>query len=135
MAEPVGFAASIVTLLDLTKQVLEYIHDAYHANKEREEILHEVRSTQQILLELKEKSNEEKWTDVMKVVNMPQGPLQRLESALMSLAKGLKPSSSGLKTAGKALIWPFKKKEYQEILGSLERSKSLLALALQKDLM
>jgi hypothetical protein len=135
MTEPVGFAASIITLLDLSREVLEYIKDAYHANKEREEIFLEVTSTQDVLLQLQQKSTQEKWTDITKVLSLPQGPLQRLERALNGLVKGLKPSNSRLKTIGKALTWPFEKKEYQEILSSLERSKSLVTVALQKDLM
>ena len=135
MAEPAGFAASIITLLDLAKEVLEYISDTYHASKERNEIFMEVKSTQEILTQLKEKSTLEKWADITKVLDLECGPLQRLERALRSLIKGLKPSNSRLKTLGKAMNWPFEKKEFQEILSSLERSKSLLMLALQKDLM
>jgi hypothetical protein len=71
----------------------------------------------------------------MKVLATPQGPLHRLETTLKHLVKGLKPSSSRLIKTGKALAWPFQKKDCQEILSALERSKSLLTLALQNNLL
>lgn len=135
MVEPVGFAASITALLDLAKKVVEYITDAYHASNECNEILIEVTCNQEILLQLQQKSKQEQWADIIKVLDMKHGPLQRLEKALKSLVRCLKPSNNHLKTLGKAMSWPTAKTEYQEIFSSLERSKSLLMLALQKDLM
>lgn len=52
MAESVGFAASLITLLNLAKDALRYIKDAYHSNKEREEIFLGVTNTQDVLLQL-----------------------------------------------------------------------------------
>jgi len=135
MAEPVGFAASIITLVDLTNKVFEYMNDAYRSTKERDKIFHEVTGTQEVLRQLQAKANSDKWADTMKVLATPQGPLYCLESSLKSLVRGLKPSDSRLETFGKAMIWPFEKREYQYIVSSLERSKSLLILALQNDLL
>jgi hypothetical protein len=135
MAEPVGFAASIITLVELAKDILEYVRDAYHGRKERNEIFLEVTSTLEVLSQLQDKANSAKWGDTMKVLATPHGPLDRLRTNFQSLVRGLKSSDGRLKTAGKALIWPFEKKEYQDILSSLERSKWLLTLALQNDLL
>ena len=88
MMEPVGFTASIITLVDLAKEVIEYLRDAYHGKKERNEIFVEVTSTQDVLLQVQEKENQDKLADIMKVLAMPHGPLQRLEAALKSLKKG-----------------------------------------------
>ncbi|KAL6715324.1 hypothetical protein ACLMJK_007590 [Lecanora helva] len=60
------------------------------------------------------------------------GPLSQLKTTLERLIAKVKPVQ-GLKKAGRALIWPLKKSEVQEILGSLERQKSLLILALQNE--
>lgn len=135
MAEPVGFVASILTLLGIAQKVLEYVKDTCHASKERRKIFDEVASTLVLLTQLQEKSEQAKWGDTMKVLATPQGPLQQLETALKKLENGLKPSNNRLKTVGKTLTWPFEKKETDIILSSLERSKSLLTLALNKDLM
>jgi hypothetical protein len=59
MSELVGLAASISILLDLAKEVLEYLKDTYHGSKERNDIYVEVVSTQEILLQVKEKSNQD----------------------------------------------------------------------------
>jgi len=135
MAESVGFAASIVTLLDLTRKVLEYVKDACYASRERKKIYDEVTSTQGLLEQLNEKSEQAKWGDTLKILDTPQGPLQQLETALKRLEKGLKASDNCFRTLGNALTWPFEKKETDAILSSLERPKSLLTLALQRDLM
>ena len=129
--EPVG----ISTILTLTQQVLGYIKDAYNASSERKKLLDEITSTQDLLIQLSEKSEQAKWGDTLKVLATPRGPLQQLETALKRLEKDLRPSNSRLKTMGKALKWPFDKKDTESIVSSLERSKSLLTLALQRDLM
>jgi hypothetical protein len=135
MVEPVGFAASLITLLDLTRSVLDYIKNTYHAHKERRKIFDEVTSTQCLLAQLQDKSEKTKWGDSMKVLATPFGPLQQLETVLNKLEKGLNPCNNRLKTFGKALIWPFEKKETETILSSLERCKLLLTLALNRDLL
>jgi hypothetical protein len=135
MAEPVGFAASIITLLQLTKDVLEYIKEAHNASHERKKFSDEIESTQNLLAQLTLKSEEAKWGDSMKVLATPRGPLNRLESTLKGLEARLKPSDGRVKALGKALKWPFDKKETEAMIASLERSKSLLTLALQRDLL
>jgi len=129
--EPVG----ITTILTLTQQVLGYLKDAYNANEERKKLFDEITSTQVLLIQLSEKSEQAKWGDTLKALATPRGPLERLETALKRLEKDLRPSDSRLKTMGKALKWPFDKKDTESIVSSLERSKSLLNFALQRDLM
>ena len=119
--EPVG----ISTILTLTQQVLGYIKDAYNASEERKKLFDEITSTQDLLIQLSEKSEQAKWGDTLKVLATPRGPLQQLETALKRLEKELRPSNSRLKTMGKALKWPFDKKDTESIVSSLERSKSL----------
>jgi len=135
MAEPVGFAASIITLLQLTKDVLEYLKEAHNASHERSKLSAEIESTQNLLAQLTLKSEEAKWGDSMKVLATPRGPLNRLESTLKGLEQRLKSSDGRVKALGKALKWPFDKKETEAMIASLERSKSLLTLALQRDLL
>lgn len=135
MAEPVGFAASIITLLELTKGVLEYIRDAYNAINERKKLSDEIESTQRLLEQLNLKSEEAKWGDTMKVLTIPGGPLQQFETQLKQLEKCLAPSNSQWKKLGTALKWPLNRKATEEIFTSLERFKSLLTIALQRDLM
>jgi hypothetical protein len=135
MVEPVGLAASITALLQLTKGVLGYINETYNASNNRKRFSDEIESTQHLLEQLSLKSEEAKWADTMKVLATPQGPLNQLESTLKGLEKRLKPSDGRLKTLGKTLKWPFDQKEVEAMITSLERSKSLLVLALQRDLM
>ena len=136
MVDPVSIAKAIGTLLDLTKTVLGYVKDVYLASKDRQKLFDEVASTQAFLEQLNEKSEHAKWRDtiVMNILAAPQGPLQQLTNTLEPLKEKLKPSDNRLKNFGKAVAWPFKKEEMVSIFSSLERSKSLLTLALQRDL-
>lgn len=135
MVEPVGFTASIVILLVLTKQVLGYIKDAHNASNKRKKVFEEITSTQNLLRQLNQKLEEAKWGDTMKVLTTPRGPLQQLENALKDLEKRLRLSENCWKTLKKTFKWPFDKKETDSIFSSMERSKSLLTLALQQDSM
>ena len=133
--DPVSIASLVKTSLTLAHTVLGYIADAYAATGERKRLFDEVSSTQDLLTQLSQKSDEARWGDTMKVLATDRGPLRQLEKALRGLEERLRPSDSRLKSFGKALKWPFDKKEIEAIVASLERSKSLLTLALQRDLM
>ena len=132
--DPVSIAGLLKTSLTLTKQVIGYLTDVYNANSERKKFLDEINGTRDLLTQLSLKS-EAKWGDTMKVLATANGPLEKLETTLNDLENRLRPSGSRLKKFGTALKWPFNKPETENIITSLERSKSLLTLALQRDLM
>jgi len=131
LMEPAGITA----ILTLVQQVHSYIKEAYNADDERKQLHDEITSTQDLLEQLNEKSEQAKWGDTLTVLATPHGPLQQLETTLKRLEKDLRPSDSRLKTMAKTLKWPLHKKDTESLVSSLERSKSLLTLALQRDLM
>jgi hypothetical protein len=45
----------------------------------------------------------------------------------------LAPATTGLSKVKKAVTWPFKKGEVEGLIGSIERQKTLLTLAVQND--
>jgi hypothetical protein len=63
---------------------------------------------------------------------MANGPLDQFREVLESLATRLHSSGTG-KAIGKVLVWPFEKKEIDELRGKMERLKSFIHLALQGD--
>ncbi|KAL9630398.1 MAG: hypothetical protein Q9204_004740, partial [Flavoplaca sp. TL-2023a] len=59
----------------------------------------------------------------------------QLREALEQLTEKLKPKSkSGLKNFTRAVIWPFDKDYCEEILSKIERAKSRISLAVQRDI-
>lgn len=129
-------AASIITILDLSRMVLQYVIDAKDAGDDRQRILCEISSVQGFLSVLKDKSDkrqsDESFTKTADLLNLPSGPLQQFKAALERLASKLRPAE-GLKKFGKALSWPFEKQEIKDILSTMERLKSIFILALQND--
>jgi hypothetical protein len=132
MAEVVGFVASIVTLLQLTGTVIEYIKVTKGASKDRETILNEIRNTQPLLRALQDKCKSPQFQGSISALAARDGPFDQFTTALNTLEKRLKPSK-GLSMVGKALVWSFSKKEVVAILATIERLKSLFSLALQND--
>lgn len=136
MAEPVGITASIVTLMQLSTAVIEYLVCAKDASKERTRLLLELSSTIGILHMIKNLTARaeagEAYLDTVKWLEVPDGPLDQFKSALERLAKRLK-SAVGLRAVKRALVWPFTKEEVVDIVHSIERLKTIFALALEND--
>jgi hypothetical protein len=135
MAEAVGVAASIITVIQLTTTVLQYIHSVKNASEEQTRIRNEISSAGFLLHMLKdraENARSEETLSIVKSLNVPSGPLEQFKAALERLTARLAPVQ-GLKAVGKAVTWPFKKAEVRAILSTIERQKSLFDLALQND--
>lgn len=126
---------SILTVLELTVAVVQYLNNVKGAPKECKKVLAEVSSASGILLilrDLAERSGDGTWSPTLKSVSQPNGPLDQYRIALERLTSKLLPSESWRK-ASRAWAWPFQKEEVMEVLAMMERQKSLFILALQND--
>ncbi|KAI9777066.1 MAG: hypothetical protein M1839_009117 [Geoglossum umbratile] len=136
MADPLSISASIIAILHLTRVVVEYLGAVKDVSEDRRRILNEVTSISGFLYLLKERAERAppggKWTSTVEALDGPQGPLEQCRRALESLSSKLAPAE-GLKKIGKALAWPFRKEEVNDILHTIERQKTLFSLALQND--
>jgi hypothetical protein len=63
------------------------------------------------------------------------GPLEKAEPVMEGLKEKLKSAKGRMNTIGKSLTWGLTKEDVKEIVGMIERFKTLASLALQKDLM
>ena len=128
---------SITTLLRLTSTVITYLNDVRGASEDRGRILSEIASVNSIFYILQEQADQQNdtWSSTFQSLKLPEGPLAQFRMALERLASKLAPSarSTRLKKLGNAMAWPFQKGEIKEILGSIERLKTLLTLARQHD--
>ena len=138
MGDPLSISASIVATLQLAGTVVQYLNDVRGAPDDRRRLLGEISSTIGVLYTLKDQAERTQWgnpwSNTMRSLNQPAGPLEQFETALEQLVCKLSPVE-GLKKVGKAFSWPFQKGEIKTILNSIERQKTLFILALQNDSM
>jgi len=129
----VGLAASIVQLIDTTTTVIKYLNDVKDAPKDRAILAREGSSLLALFIDLRYRVEEADSTGAWFAgVRSLGGPLDQFKDAMEELARKLKPEA-GIKKFGKALIWTLDKNEISNILSKLERLKTLVILALQKD--
>ena len=138
MAEALGVAASIIAIIQLTGTVVQYISDVKDASKDGDRLLTELRTISVFLPILKDAADRAQsepggqWMTTIRSLGVPNGPLSQFKLALETLARQLEPVVGWRKRA-RALVWPFKEKEVKDILGTIERQKSLFLLAVQND--
>lgn len=142
MADAVGLAASIVSLLDLAGKVIGYLNDVKDGSKDRARLRDEISSTSFLLFMLKDctstSSPTTDWLQTTKALTGPKGPLEQFKHCLDTIAEavsgnGVNGHRSQPRAAIASLIWPFKKGKIDELIASIERQKSLFSLALQGD--
>ncbi|KAL9134056.1 MAG: hypothetical protein Q9175_004768 [Cornicularia normoerica] len=135
--DPLSISASIAALLQLTSTVIQYLNGVKGAPEDRRMLLSELASVNGFLFILQDQADQAKqgdqWSSTLQSLNVPEGPLDQFRRALERLSSKLASPATGLKRLGKAVTWPFQKEEIKEILGSIERQKSLLNLARQND--
>ena len=133
--EPLGAAASIIAVLGTTERVVKYLGAFKHAPKERQGILDKLSALSGMLFILKieaEAPQDESWNATFRSLDLPNGPIQLLKTALKTLEIELTPAA-GLKKLGKSIQWPFKEKQIKDILTTIEQQKNTLVLARQND--
>lgn len=130
---PIGLAASIFTLIQLTQTVVEYIKVIKEANNERQNLLNEIVGTQSLLVNLENKAKAIEFVNTFKLLARQNGPLDQFKVVLSTLASRLQPSENRIQRAGRAVVWCFTKKEIDNVITTIERQKSLFTLALQND--
>ena len=131
-----GLAASIIQLIDATVKVTQYINDVKDAPAERSKLAMEVANLVPLLTSLRYRiegaSSDDSWFLGVRSLGAPKGPLDLFKQDLKYLASKLEPQH-GAKKIGKLLVWTLDKKDIKNSLDSIERIKSLISLALQRD--
>jgi hypothetical protein len=132
MADPLSISASILGILQLSAVVVQHINSMKDASEERKKLLNEIGTTSDFLAIINNPVRLTQQGDSWESLSKPGGPLEQLEAVLKKLDAKLAPAT-GLSKIKKAVTWPFKKGEIEGLLGSIERQKTLLGLALQND--
>ncbi|ROW10339.1 hypothetical protein VMCG_01780 [Cytospora schulzeri] len=136
MADPLGTTASLIAVLQVAAEVVKFINSAAGAINERKRLREEIRSCMFIIERLKDDSEDveegEAWTETLKTLGEPGGPLDQLSEAFSLLKKRLAPKY-GLAKVVERLKWPLEESDVSKMCDVLERQKSLLNLALSND--
>ena len=130
----VGFVAAVVQLIDVTSEAISYINEVKDAHKERAKLAREGTYLLMLFTDLRyqveDTGSTDPWFDGL--LGAQGGPLEDFKSAMEDFSEKLKPAT-GLKKIDRTLRWPFEKKEIDRILSKIERLKTLISYALQKD--
>ena len=132
----VGLAASIAQTITTTVQLVSYINDIKDASKDRARLAMEAASLLPSLISLRYRTEQSKLTDPwfvgLRTLGVENGPLDQFKEAMGLLVRKLKPQS-GIKQVTAKLLWTLDKKEINDVLSRIERMKTLVGLALQRD--
>lgn len=136
--DPLSATSSIIAILQLSSKVVGYLAVVKDASKERIQCAIEISNLQTLLLNLKFHVEMENvntpWHTAVRALTIENGPLDQFQQCLETLQSGMT-DRGRLKKATDILMWKFKKAEVTSILGRIERLKTLVEIALQRDQM
>lgn len=133
--EALSGAASVIAVLQSSGKVVQYINNARGAKDDRRRFRDQVRACASIWRQLKDESDDSEegqaWSSTIRALEGTNSDalLFRLKEIFKLLEMKLLAKDSVLQS----LKWPFRKKEVEKLLQTLESEKSLLMLALDKN--
>jgi hypothetical protein len=135
--DPLSLTVSITALLGTTAQIIQYRNDIRDASKEKRALASEAANLLGLLTALKYRAEEaeqsqDPWYTGIQGLGGEGGPLEQFRKLLEKLAAKLEPLS-GIRKAGKTFLWTLDKAEINNILARIERLKTLIDIALNKD--
>ncbi|KAK4224251.1 hypothetical protein QBC38DRAFT_24376 [Podospora fimiseda] len=138
--DPLGFASSLIAILQIAAKVTQFIKDAKQGATERTKLRDEMRNVVCLLEMIKDRVDDWDASDddalrpaSIKSLAAPDGPLSMFKATLEEIAAKLAPQDT-LRRLARPVVWPFDKKEIDELLRRLERLKAYFNLVLQNDL-
>ncbi|KAH9215941.1 hypothetical protein DL95DRAFT_445710 [Leptodontidium sp. 2 PMI_412] len=140
--DPLSLTGTLIAVLQVTTKVISICYDYRQgvASASREVLqisssLNSLKDVLESLLNLIEDSKSEKSTTKLATVELlakDGGTLESCQAELLRLRRKLEPET-GWRKIRKSLVWPLKETEVRKALDELERSKSMMLLALSAD--
>ena len=134
--EPLSITASIVTIVQLSCEVVKYLSDVKDAPRDCQQCVIEVSNTQSLLARLRIRLEDgepgDVWFNEIKKLGDLGGPLCQYKQALEELRSRIE-SQDAVQKVRRKLLWRFSKEEVTNILARMERLKSVLSIALEND--
>lgn len=128
--------ASILQIITITAQTVQYLSDINNAPKERAKITQETISLLGPLMSLRDRlenaNTTDPWFARLLSLGAQGGPLEQYQKGLEEIVAKLQ-TKSGIKLVGQRLLWTLDKKQTKDILDRIERLKTLIGIALLDD--
>ncbi|KAI9838332.1 MAG: hypothetical protein M1819_005600 [Sarea resinae] len=132
MADPLSLLGTLIAVCQVTPVIVQYLRDIKHVSSESKKLLLEIKSASgviRILRDIEEEAGpEDRWAAPVQTL---KGSVEEYQLLLKRVESKLALTARGPKKIGKAVVWPFQKKEIGEILGAMERYKTTFLSSLQ----
>ncbi len=139
MAEGLGVAASVMTVLQLTQSVIKYIANIKDAPNECRKLLVDFTYIEGLLEILKDTTQDAdsvaEWDQTIHVLKSSSSPIETLKIMLEPFVTKLQEEASktGIQRMVSSLLWPLTKKKTEEMATAIERQKLLLDIVISND--
>lgn len=137
MAETLGVVSGIIAVADLTYTVLGYLKSVHDAGKDIQDYNREAPNFAELLTSLAVHvaqsggQNGDSW--FQSVQTLQRGPMQQYQTAVETFKEKVTHGTGFREKIIQRITWKFVKEDVKEILAKMERLKSLIVIALQKD--
>lgn len=134
--DPLSVTASVIAILQLTNEAIQYLNDVKQAPKECQQCVIEASNLLGPLTSLRylaeQAQIDDPWFEQLQRLNVKDGPLDQYDKALKLLRASVE-IGDGIQKLKRRLLWKFNKEEVAGILARIERLKSLVSVALEMD--
>jgi hypothetical protein len=132
----ISVTASVIAVLQLGGEVIQYLKDVEHAPKQCQQCATEASNLQSLLINLLYHLNQGKtgdtWHTTVRALNVENGPLDQYRQALERLRSRVE-VQHGANEVRRRLMWRFRKEEVADVLARMKRLKSHVNFALEID--
>lgn len=138
--DPISFAASLITLVEVSTKVIAYLQGVQQGGKAREKLLNELTVLSFVLRSFKADfdppppTGDEPWMQPLKALIEPEGHgiLEQIRQELTDLEKKLTGTSTRVGKAWSTLRWPFEEKQALQMIERIHRLKDTVTLVLSQ---
>jgi hypothetical protein len=133
-----GVLTVIVQIIKTTTTTIGYLNDLKHASKEQSLLSYETASLLLLMTNLRSRLEEadrpewKTWSEGILMLGAKNGALDQVHTAMEELLTKLDKMSNRSKVTN-TLVWKLEKDDCTAILERIERSKTVISLALQGD--
>lgn len=138
--DPVGFAASLITLVGLSSRVIAYLQTVQQGGKTRVKLLNEITILSYVLrsfnadLDPLPTSADEPWMQPLKALIKPEGHgvIDQIRQELTGLETKLTGTSTRVGKSWSTIRWPFEEKQALETIARVHRLKDTATLVISQ---
>jgi hypothetical protein len=134
--DPLSVIASVIAILKLTNEIVNYLHDVQDAPEKCRQCAMEASNLSGLLTSLRyrleDANSADPWFTSIRALSVGNGPLDQYRASLEQLRLRVT-ARDGLAHIKQRLQWKFSKTEVDSILQRMERLKSLIGIALKMD--